>query len=128
MVHVGGAVGPLEGARQRRMAVIGVEGKAVLARVAGQRIGLVLEPRRHRGPVVQRRLQGARALRHHRPPEVGGAAKGKAIVVITDRKSVVEGTSVSVRVELGGRRIIKTKNNKYNMHLTTTTKNQPRQN
>src|SRR3546814_8853956 len=70
MVHVGGAVGPLEGARQRRMAVIGVEGKAVLARVAGQRIGLVLEPRRHRGPVVQRRLQGARALRHHRPLEV----------------------------------------------------------
>src|SRR3546814_1542584 len=69
MVHVGGAVGPLEGARQRRMAVIGVEGKAVLARVAGQRIGLVLEPRRHRGPVVQRRLQGARALRHHRRSE-----------------------------------------------------------
>src|SRR3546814_13901421 len=27
-----------------------------------------------------------------------------------DRKSVVEGTSVSVRVDLGGRRIIKTKN------------------
>src|SRR3546814_12839454 len=30
-----------------------------------------------------------------------------------DRKSVVEGKSVSVRVDLGGRRIIKKKNNKY---------------
>src|SRR3546814_18061877 len=30
-----------------------------------------------------------------------------------DRKSVVEGKSVSVRVDLGGRRIIKKKNNTY---------------
>src|SRR3546814_17510779 len=30
-----------------------------------------------------------------------------------DRKSVVEGKSVSVRVDLGGRRIIKKKNNNY---------------
>src|SRR3546814_14490610 len=30
----------------------------------------------------------------------------------TDRKSVVSGKSVSVRVDLGGRRIIKTNNNK----------------
>src|SRR3546814_17483318 len=30
-----------------------------------------------------------------------------------DRKSVVEGKSVSVRVDLGGRRIIKKKNKKY---------------
>src|SRR3546814_17339706 len=30
-----------------------------------------------------------------------------------DRKSVVSGKSVSVRVDLGGRRIIKTKNNGY---------------
>src|SRR3546814_18686311 len=34
---------------------------------------------------------------------------GGAGVVQRDRKSVVEGTSVSVSVELGGRRIIKTK-------------------
>src|SRR3546814_20722203 len=33
-----------------------------------------------------------------------------------DRKSVVEGKGVSVRVDLGGRRIIKKKNNKRNVH------------
>src|SRR3546814_11302702 len=33
-------------------------------------------------------------------------------VVLTDRKSVVSGKSVSVRVDLGGRRIIKKKKNK----------------
>src|SRR3546814_16648048 len=31
-----------------------------------------------------------------------------------DRKSVVKGKSVSVRVDLGGRRILKKKNKKYN--------------
>src|SRR3546814_12065311 len=35
-----------------------------------------------------------------------------------DRKSVVEGKSVSVRVDLGGRRIIKTKKN--TQHIVTT--------
>src|SRR3546814_18915222 len=35
-----------------------------------------------------------------------------ALIRATDRKSVVEGKSVSVRVDLGGRRIIKKK--KYN--------------
>src|SRR3546814_19607049 len=34
---------------------------------------------------------------------------GIAVKMITDRKSVVEGKSVSVRVDLGGRRIIKKK-------------------
>src|SRR3546814_11339093 len=33
----------------------------------------------------------------------------------SDRKSVVEGKSVSVRVDLGGRRIIKKKNKKINI-------------
>src|SRR3546814_14830919 len=38
-----------------------------------------------------------------------------------DRKSVVEGKSVSVRVDLGGRRIITKKNNihDYNPHIAT---------
>src|SRR3546814_13244523 len=40
------------------------------------------------------------------------AAKG-------DRKSVVEGKSVSVRVDLGGRRIIKKKKNKNTNTVTT---------
>src|SRR3546814_19701698 len=35
-----------------------------------------------------------------------------------DRKSVVEGKSVSVRVDLGGRRIIKKKNNKKKYRTT----------
>src|SRR3546814_15219556 len=40
----------------------------------------------------------------------------------TDRKSVVSGKSVSVRVDLGGRRIIKKKNNKQG---SATTRRQP---
>src|SRR3546814_20584639 len=37
------------------------------------------------------------------------SARGGAFRVARDRKSVVSGKSVSVRVDLGGRRIIKTK-------------------
>src|SRR3546814_11449897 len=36
-----------------------------------------------------------------------------------DRKSVVEGKSVSVRVDLGGRRIINQKHNKHTRHKKT---------
>src|SRR3546814_12476940 len=50
-------------------------------------------------------------------PRVAGvdivAAPGqrdRQAVVLIDRKSVVSGTSVSVRVDLGGRRLIKKKN------------------
>src|SRR3546814_13534024 len=39
-----------------------------------------------------------------------------------DRKSVVEGKSVSVRVDLGGRRIIQKKNKKTSMHIQTHNK------
>src|SRR3546814_18051314 len=42
--------------------------------------------------------------------ERGDLAMFDAIKAISDRKSVVEGKSVSVRVDLGGRRIIKKKN------------------
>src|SRR3546814_12909806 len=38
------------------------------------------------------------------------------IMVLADRKSVVEGKSVSVRVDLGGRRIIKKKQSKSIKH------------
>src|SRR3546814_18595933 len=44
------------------------------------------------------------------------SAPGSAMVVVPgliDRKSVVSGKSVSVRVDLGGRRIIKKKNTIY---------------
>src|SRR3546814_14552762 len=39
----------------------------------------------------------------------GGAAAALGIAATPDRKSVVSGKSVSVRVDLGGRRIIKKK-------------------
>src|SRR3546814_16779133 len=38
----------------------------------------------------------------------------------SDRKSVVSGKSVSVRVDLGGRRIIKQKNNSHDKYHNTT--------
>src|SRR3546814_15833821 len=48
----------------------------------------------------------------------------KRIARATDRKSVVSGKSVSVRVELGGRRIIKKKNKqKHRNNTLRTTKN-----
>src|SRR3546814_6561440 len=45
------------------------------------------------------------------PVAVAWMAGGLFILGTRDRKSVVEGKSVSVRVDLGGRRIIKKKNN-----------------
>src|SRR3546814_17092512 len=42
----------------------------------------------------------------------------------TDRKSVVEGKSVSVRVDLGGRRIIKKKTQEQQSHVTPIEKTQ----
>src|SRR3546814_18527495 len=48
----------------------------------------------------------------------------KDLMVWRDRKSVVEGTSVSVRVDLGGRRIIKKKKRKHQtVHTPTKKKN-----
>src|SRR3546814_11560634 len=47
------------------------------------------------------------------PPETAAATAGRgskgASAAMADRKSVVEGKSVSVRVDLGGRRIFKKK-------------------
>src|SRR3546814_13163711 len=74
---------------------------------------------------------------------VGRAAPGRAQrlsdrrhharsrVARRDRKSVVEGKSVSVRVDLGGRRFIKTKNktisrNKTNENITLSNQNYKR--
>src|SRR3546814_14144265 len=63
-----------------------------------------------------------------RPPEcrlrAGRAARGSRQLIGTrsrpDRKSVVSGKSVSVRVDLGGRRIIKKKtHNKSQLTFTT---------
>src|SRR3546814_15039588 len=40
---------------------------------------------------------------------IGGGPAGAAAAIYADRKSVVEGKSVAVRVDLGGRRIFKKK-------------------
>src|SRR3546814_13636088 len=40
---------------------------------------------------------------------LAGGVSGMVVAALIDRKSVVEGKSVSVRVDLGGRRIIKKK-------------------
>src|SRR3546814_11560364 len=45
-----------------------------------------------------------------RQPELGGTRRLCRVSRQADRKSVVQGKSVSVRVDLGGRRIIKKKN------------------
>src|SRR3546814_14084592 len=66
-------------------------------RFAGDRVQISARMRR-------REEWGARSAEHH---------PGRSIV--RDRKSVVEGKSVSVRVDLGGRRIIQKKTNTNNM-------------
>ena len=60
VVDVGRAVRPLEGARQRRGAFFRIEGEVRNA-PGFERIGDLLQPRRGRVPIVERRLQG----RHH---------------------------------------------------------------
>src|SRR3546814_13041425 len=51
---------------------------------------------------------------------LGNAAELLPRLVERDRKSVVEGKSVSVRVDLGGRRIIKKKNNTTRVIIFST--------
>src|SRR3546814_19906906 len=77
---------------------------------------------------VPRRNRDRRGMRR----SAGGRGQGRsAKPTPTDRKSVVSGKSVSVRVDLGGRRIIKKK--KHNKHIKHTnykhkTKSNPPQN
>src|SRR3546814_636135 len=59
------------------------------------------------GPFPIRRRPALLCHRHARSREVGGLCGGRKLA---DRKSVVEGQSVSVRVEHVGRRVIKKKN------------------
>src|SRR3546814_20681874 len=64
------------------------------------------------GPVVVQVLEGANAMQANR--DIMGATNPKA-----DRKSVVLGKSVAVRVDLGGVRIIKKQT--HNIPITNTT-------
>src|SRR3546814_14929199 len=64
--------------------------------------------------------QVGRAPRHHLDVE---AAVGTVVHVVgepRDRKSVVQGKSVSVSVDLGGRRIIKKNNDRTAKRLNST--------
>src|SRR3546814_16602041 len=61
-------------------------------------------------PSRYRYLLGTDRLRRVRPAR---RPSGHACSGSKDRKSVVEGKSVSVRVDIGGRRIIKTKKTKH---------------
>src|SRR3546814_14762826 len=65
------------------------------------------------GQLVRIGAQPGRRIRDADPPQgLFGASEGllsRDLLVRLDRKSVVSGKSVSVRVDLGGRRIIKKK-------------------
>src|SRR3546814_18346091 len=66
---------------------------------------------RRSGPMVSQshptdRREGSRAV-------VSARRSGVRTKRVRERKSVVEGQSVSVRVVLGGRRVVKTKNNSH---------------
>src|SRR3546814_19296202 len=54
----------------------------------------------------------------HRLDDAGRGGQGRAVgppgEILPDRKSVAEGKSVSVRVDLGGRRMLKKKYNESN--------------
>src|SRR3546814_20044433 len=80
---------------------------------------LFLERRQAAGNIARRRIFGNRLTVRG---EIGLAA------VDQDRKSVASGKSVSVSVDLGGRRIIKKKitiaTKRHTKQLTTTAKNQ----
>src|SRR3546814_10936636 len=83
-----------------------------LAHAAGHRAHASVLPGRRAAPVLAARRRG-RTAAHLR----GGPLRGRVAAPPGDRKSVVEGKSVSVRVDLGGRRIIKKKN-----HISQQTK------
>src|SRR3546814_18522370 len=90
-------------------------------------------PLRRRHLLPRPPLRGPRSALHPQPGDrtrgdhVPRAARGAAEEARgggrrpADRKCVVEGKSVSVRVDIGGRRIIKKKNTNVNTHTNDTT-------
>src|SRR3546814_16067906 len=91
------------------------EAGAAFPDFAGAGVGLLLAPRLHRSAnLINGRFVGDEVA--HRGLRVRSERKpllnGRAYHAETDRKSVVEGKSVSGRVDLGGRRIIKKKKRK----------------
>src|SRR3546814_12751003 len=72
-------------------------------------------PRRRRQRTTTKNAPASRGVGDHRTGRQGRPA---SVLFLLDRKSVVYGKSVSVRVDLGGRRIIK--NKQYITHLQNT--------
>src|SRR3546814_17237411 len=64
-----------------------------------------IDPMPHQREALDRARDALDAIRPQGSTDLNSAFRNE------DRKSVVEGTSVSVRVDLGGRRIIKKKKN-----------------
>src|SRR3546814_11774915 len=69
------------------------------------------------------RSRSSRTSASSAPRSMLNAWRESADTWLEDRKSVVEGKSVSVRVDLGGRRIIKKKNKILNNNNTYNEKN-----
>src|SRR3546814_16959885 len=65
--------------------------------------------------------EAARRMRAHLMNATGALERHAASLKAEDRKSVVSGKSVSVSVDLGGRRIITKKNNNQQDQSTTDT-------
>src|SRR3546814_16695505 len=89
-----------------------------------QRVSRVRHLRRaDRADLPRRHTERRKARRDQRGRGGAGAISTNGARSVRDRKSVVSGTSVSVRLALGGRRLIKKKkqSNTKNNDLTTTT-------
>src|SRR3546814_19486245 len=87
--------------------------------VADERPGKVRET--NIGVVVHQKVETIRVQAAEVVGQAEQARGGRRIAVETageDRKSVVSGKRVSVRVDLGGRRIIKKKNHQRYLRLT----------
>src|SRR3546814_13409219 len=61
----------------------------------------------HRKSATSRRLPASYGPKPCHSPERPRSSIPKVVASVTDRKSVVEGKSVTVRVDLGGRRYLK---------------------
>src|SRR3546814_20468195 len=81
----------------------------------GRGRGSIAGARRRQAQDTHRALHGGSPVRRRRGPDARPPGPGAG----PDRKSVVEGKSVSVRVDLGGRRILKKKNTYLKQHITT---------
>src|SRR3546814_16398861 len=101
--------------------VLGFGAGIVLARLAEAFPPAAIGHRRD-GEIVDHRQSDQHARRLELAADALADDPVLQLVLDGDRTSVVEGKSVSVRVDLGGRRIIKKKKNKRNKERIETSK------